>query len=75
MLAGPASDRLYRARSDGTVQSSADTGKNWSRVGEVAGEPAAFEAVSEQDLYVALHDGTVKRSTEGGRTWMVRSEP
>jgi hypothetical protein len=43
-------------------------------VGEVGGEPAAFEA-EDDGLYVALHDGTVKRSTNGGRSWTVRSRP
>jgi photosystem II stability/assembly factor-like uncharacterized protein len=75
MLAWPAPERLYRARSDGFIDVSGDTGKSWSSAGTVGGEPAAFDAVSARDLYVALHDGTVKRSTDGGRTWTVRSQP
>jgi hypothetical protein len=49
-------------------------GKRWRRIGEVGGQPAAFEAEAEF-LYVALHDGTIKRSRDGGRTWVVRSRP
>ena len=75
MLAWPAPDRLYRARADGTIDVSSDTGRTWARVGHVGGQPAAFEAVGAQDLYLALHDGTVKHSTDGGRTWTVRSRP
>jgi photosystem II stability/assembly factor-like uncharacterized protein len=75
MLAWPASERLYRARADGTIDVSSDAGRTWSRVGNVGGQPGAFEAVGAQDLYVALHDGTVKHSTDGGRSWTVRNQP
>ena len=58
---------------DGGVHASADA-RSWREVGEVGGEPAAFEA--ERDgLYVALHDGTIKHSKDGGASWSVRSRP
>jgi hypothetical protein len=75
MLAWPAPDRIYRVRGDGTVEASRGPSGAWSHIGEVDGQPAAFEAVAEHDLYVALHDGTVKHSTDGGRSWTVRSRP
>ena len=43
-------------------------------VGEVGGEPAAYDSGSDA-LLVALHDGTIKQSRDGGRTWRVRSKP
>ncbi len=75
MLAWPVVERLYRARQDGTIDLSTDTGRTWSRVGRVDGQPAAFEAVAADDLYVALHNGTVEHSTDGGRSWTLRSRP
>jgi hypothetical protein len=75
MLAWPTPDRLYRVRADGTIDVSRDTARTWARVGEVGGQPGAFEAAAAQDLYVALHDGTVKHSTDGGRHWTLRSRP
>jgi hypothetical protein len=66
-------DELIVIGGDGSVRSSGD-GARWRDVGDVAGQPAAFEA--ERDgLYVALHDGTIKRSTTGGRSWSIRSRP
>lgn len=50
------------------------TGKAWREVGQVGGQPAAFEA-EPRGLYVALHDGTIKRSTDGARTWSVHFQP
>jgi photosystem II stability/assembly factor-like uncharacterized protein len=58
---------------DGAVQSS-DDGSNWRTVGQVGGEPSAFEA-DREGLYVALHDGTIKQSDDGGHTWSVRFQP
>jgi hypothetical protein len=75
MLAWPTPDLLYRARADGTIDVSSNTGRTWSGAGKVGGRPAAFEAVTARDLYVALHDGTVKHSNDSGRSWAVRSQP
>lgn len=58
---------------DGLVHASAD-GASWREVGEIGGEPAAFESESD-GLYVALHDGTIKHSDDGGASWSVRSRP
>jgi hypothetical protein len=57
----------------GSVQSSAD-GSDWQEVGQVDGEPAAFESERE-GLFVALHDGTIKQSRDGGKSWEVRYKP
>jgi hypothetical protein len=73
MLAWDGANRLVLLTSDGEVMVR-DRGKDWSRVSEVGGEPAAFEA-EDDGLYAALHDGTIKRSTDGGRSWTVRSQP
>ena len=75
LLAWPAARQAYLVTSDGGVLLSDDAGKSWDSVGEVGGQPAAFEAERTRELYVALHDGTVKRSTDGGTTWEVRSAP
>jgi hypothetical protein len=74
LLAWPTADRLYAVEADGTVARSQDAGGGWRRVGNVGGEPAAFEGDADA-LYVALHDGTIKRSTDGGASWSVRSTP
>lgn len=66
-------DRLILVTGGGEVMSSRD-GRNWNRVGQIGGRPAAFEA-EEDVLYVALHDGTIERSTDDGRSWTVRSQP
>jgi hypothetical protein len=72
-LLGWRRDGLTLVTTTGGVMASPD-GKRWRRVGEVGGQPAAFEAEAEF-LYVALHDGTIKRSRDGGRTWAIRSQP
>ena len=59
---------------DGTVTRSRDAGRSWETVGNLGGQPAAFDNAGS-DLYVALHDGTVKRSRDGGRSWALRSRP
>lgn len=74
LLAWPAADRLFRAASDGSVAVSRDRGAHWQRVGEIPGEPAAFEAAGGE-LFAALHDGTIVRSVDGGRSWSVRLAP
>jgi hypothetical protein len=75
LLAWPSPQRLYLVDTEGSVQRSADRGRRWTDIGNIAGEPAAFLAQTEQELYVALHDGTIKQSRDGGRTWTVRSTP
>jgi hypothetical protein len=75
LLAWPAADRLFAVGLDGTVARSADAGRSWRRLGNVDGQPAAFEGQSGDELYVALHNGTVKRSSDGGASWSVRSTP
>jgi hypothetical protein len=75
LLGWPAAESLYVVGIDGRVEVSAGLGKPWRTVGQIGGEPAAFEAEGPRELYAALHDGTVKRSTDGGRSWRVRSKP
>jgi hypothetical protein len=73
LLVWSSADELVMIGGDGVAHSSAD-GAAWRELGQIGGQPAAFEA--ERDgLYVALHDGTIKRSTDGGRSWSVRSRP
>jgi photosystem II stability/assembly factor-like uncharacterized protein len=74
LLAWPARDRLFLIDASGRVHRSVNGGRRWAAVGEIGGQPAAFEPHDEQ-LYAALHDGTVKRSTDGGRTWTLRATP
>ena len=74
LLAYTASGSLFLADSDGLIHESADDGGSWDEVGEIEGQPAAFEAAGES-LLAGLHDGTIKQSDDGGRTWTVRSEP
>jgi hypothetical protein len=66
-------ERLVLVTATGEVKSSRDGG-SWAEVGQLGGQPAAFEAEAD-GLYAALHDGTIKRSTDGGRSWNVRSRP
>ena len=73
LLAWRLAGDLFMVSRDGTVQSS-DDGSSWRTVGQVGGEPSAFEA-DREGLYVALHDGTIKQSDDGGRTWSVRFQP
>ena len=64
---------LVLVDSDGSVYASRD-GRSWREIGEVGGQPSAFE--SERDgIYVALHDGTIKSSSDGGASWSIRSRP
>lgn len=73
LVAWPSPREMLIIDSRGSVQSSAD-GVDWQEVGEVGGEPAAFESERE-GLFVALHDGTIKQSTDGGESWEVRYQP
>ena len=74
LLAWADSGPLFLVDAEGAVSRSDDRGESWADVGEIGGQPAAFEAAGD-DLFAALHDGTVQQSTDGGRTWKVRSEP
>jgi hypothetical protein len=74
LLAWPAAGPLFAVAFDGSVARSGNAGGSWRRVGQVGGEPAAFEG-DGGDLYAALHDGTIKRSADGGASWSVRSTP
>ena len=65
--------RLHAVGLDGTTAVSSDGGRSWRQVGEIGGEPAAFEATTDGVL-AALHDGTIKQSPDG-RRWVVRSRP
>ncbi len=73
LVAWPSSREMLIIDQEGSVQSSAD-GADWREVGQVDGEPAAFESERE-GLFVALHDGSIKHSTDGGKSWGVRYEP
>jgi hypothetical protein len=74
LLAWPGDGPLLAVAFDGSVARSGDAGRSWRQVGQVEGEPAAFEGGSGE-LYVALHDGTIERSADGGASWSVRSTP
>ena len=68
-------DRVYLLQGHGELLMSRDAGRQWNPVGEIGGEPAAFENGGNGDLLAALHDGTVKQSKDGGETWRIRSKP
>jgi hypothetical protein len=74
LLAWALPEAAYLVTLDGRVSGSSDAGLRWEEVGDIGGQPAAFENAG-RDLYAALHDGTVKVSNDGGRTWTVRSRP
>jgi hypothetical protein len=71
LLAWLRRDALYLVDGSGRVHVSGDAGKEWRRVGDVGGSPAAL-ASHGRELYVALHDNAVKISSDGGRNWRVR---
>jgi hypothetical protein len=75
LLEWPATRQLYLLGSDGRVRISTGAGRAWRAIGEIGGEPAAFEAEKGRELYSALHNGTIKRSDDGGQSWQVRSQP
>lgn len=75
MVAWPVRERLFAVANSGAVSLSSDGGREWQEVGQVGGQPAAFESVSARELYVALHNGRVKRSLDAGASWSVRSAP
>jgi hypothetical protein len=75
LIGWPSADRLFAVAGDGTVRLSGDGGRSWRELGNVGGQPAAFESESADELYVAFHDGTVKQSNDGGASWSVRLTP
>jgi hypothetical protein len=75
LLAWPSANRLYVVNANGRVFVSADSGGEWSPVGDIGGQPAALLATGPRELYVALHDGSIRRSTSGGASWNLRSSP
>ena len=72
LVAWPSANELLMINGEGTVLRS--SGGAWREVGQVGGQPAAFEA-ERGVLYAALHDGTIKRSTDGARSWSIRFQP
>jgi photosystem II stability/assembly factor-like uncharacterized protein len=74
LLAWPAPGRLFLIDAQGRVSRSSDGGKQFSSVGSIGGQPAAF-ASHRNELYAARGDGSVVRSTDGGTTWAVRATP
>jgi len=55
----------------GTVGASSDHGATWTRLGTVAGVPAAVATNGPQEVYVATDLG-IYASTDGGRTFQLR---
>jgi len=74
LLSWASSGSVFLVDAQGAVRESRSDGRSWRAVGDIGGQPAAFEAVG-QELYAALHDGTIKQSKDSGRTWAVRSRP
>ena len=69
-LSWPAAGALYRADQDGTVYTSPDRGRTWTKVSEVPGEPIRFEETDDpQHLFLALSDGSIIETTDGAKTW------
>ena len=75
LLAWPTPRDVYLIGGNGSVSRSENAGKAWRKVGDLGGQPAAFESERATELYAALHDGTVKRSADRGQSWGVRSRP
>ena len=69
LLGWPAQKRLYLVTADGDVLRSTTSGRTWSRVGGIGGQPAAFLAQTPRELYAAIHGGGIVRSRDGGRSW------
>jgi hypothetical protein len=74
-LAWPDRRRVYLLEGHGALQVSRNAGRRWDRVGDVGGQPAAFESTTDGRLLAALHDGTVKESSDRGESWRIRSRP
>jgi photosystem II stability/assembly factor-like uncharacterized protein len=74
LLAWPRLRRLYLVTGDGDLRVSVNGGRTWLSMGNVGGEPVAFEA-RDDELYVAFSDGRVRFSTDMGHTWSLRAGP
>jgi photosystem II stability/assembly factor-like uncharacterized protein len=66
----PDADHLLGVGPDGAVYISGDRGANWTRQGQVAGNPQAITAGGETDIYIATEDA-INRSSDGGATFSV----
>jgi hypothetical protein len=75
LLTWPDRRHVYQLQGHGALLVSREAGRHWDPVGELGGQPAAFESGRDGDLLAALHDGTVKESTDGGKRWRIRSKP
>lgn len=65
---------VFLVSGDGAVAASDNAGRTWTAVGNIGGQPAAFEATDDA-LYAALHSGVIKTSRDRGASWTVRSRP
>lgn len=63
-------DTLHGIATDGSVQTSSDSGATWTSVGQLAGTPTALAA--DGRTVVALAGGTIWQSTDGGATFTPR---
>jgi hypothetical protein len=66
----PDADRLLGVAPEGTIYVSSDRGANWTRRGQVAGNPQAITTGGETDIYVATEDA-INRSSDDGATFSV----
>lgn len=61
---------IYAIAADGTLQTSADSGKTWKQAAQLEGQPQALAADGAH--VVALTDTTIWDSTDGGNTFTPR---
>jgi hypothetical protein len=66
----PDGDRLLGVAPNGTVYVSTDRGANWTRRGQVSGNPQAITTGGETDIYIATEDA-IHRSSDDGATFSV----
>jgi photosystem II stability/assembly factor-like uncharacterized protein len=74
LMSWPVRDALYAVEPAGTVWSTTDQGRRWTRVGDAGGVVAAVTATADA-LYVALEDGSLRRSGDRGRSWQSIAAP
>jgi hypothetical protein len=75
LLSWPKNGNLYLLSAEGQLTTTNAPGGEWVPLGEVSGEPAAFEAGDPERLFAALHDGAIMESEDGGASWTERSSP